>query len=236
MPERPEVQYLVLADRSHPFLLARVRWPDVAQAISAGCPDWLDDVGLFDLPNDPSSVPVTLARAAEIALGWGAQLPSDGSVRTTRPALVRRMPANWSNLTPAERRAWSLDVVTTPRRVDRIGWRARVAMALGDSRLARRRPDIPVNGASREDDVFEPQSLVFEPQSLVSEAPPDPGPLEDLWAPETTPVPAVAMNGHSNGAGTNGHRLPTVFSKMAEGSSPGPGIDAGDGRDAPISS
>src|ERR1700722_10346246 len=40
-----EVQYLVLGDRTDPYLLARVRWPDIAQAISAGCPDWQDDLG-----------------------------------------------------------------------------------------------------------------------------------------------------------------------------------------------
>jgi len=214
------VQYLVLADSTHPFLLARVRFPDVAQAISAGCPDWLDDVGLFDLPNDPSSVPVTLARAAEIALGWGAQIPSEGTVVVTRPALVRRMPANWSNLTPAERRAWSLDVVTTPRRVDRIGWRARVGMALGGSRLARRRPDIPVRSAA-------PESAELEPQPWIAAIPPDTGAPEapgEIWDPETEQVPAIDMNGHGNGSTAsgstaNGHRLPAVFSRMAEDSS-----------------
>ena len=32
------MRYLVLADRAVPYLLARVRWPDVAQAISAAAP------------------------------------------------------------------------------------------------------------------------------------------------------------------------------------------------------
>jgi hypothetical protein len=45
-----EVSYLVLTDRTAPYLLARVRWPDVAQAITIGNPDWLEDPGLFDLP------------------------------------------------------------------------------------------------------------------------------------------------------------------------------------------
>ena len=57
-----EVKYLVLAERAAPYLLARVRWPDVAQAITAGCPDWLDDQGLFDLPYDPHAVAVSLPR------------------------------------------------------------------------------------------------------------------------------------------------------------------------------
>ena len=56
MPGTGEMKYLVLADRAVPYLLARVRWPDVAQAISAASPGWLDDQGLFDLPYDPSAV------------------------------------------------------------------------------------------------------------------------------------------------------------------------------------
>lgn len=36
--EAAEVQYLVLPNSTNPFLLARVRWPDVAEAISAGIP------------------------------------------------------------------------------------------------------------------------------------------------------------------------------------------------------
>jgi hypothetical protein len=51
-----DMSYLVLADRASPYLLARVRWPDVAQAITVGSQDWLDDLGLFDLPYDASAV------------------------------------------------------------------------------------------------------------------------------------------------------------------------------------
>jgi hypothetical protein len=104
-----EVQYLVLPDGRNPYLLARVRWPDVAQAISAGRPDWQDDPGLFDLPYDPSSATVTLAQAASIAASWGANLHSDPADSAT--PLIRRMPANWSNLVPAEKRAWSLEFI-----------------------------------------------------------------------------------------------------------------------------
>ncbi|MGA3215823.1 MAG: PilZ domain-containing protein [Acidimicrobiales bacterium] len=101
---------MVLPDEIKPYLLARVRWPDVAQAISAGRPDWQEDPGLFDLPYDPSSVTVTRAEATSIAEAWGADIDSD----TALPALslIRRMPANWSNLVPAEKRAWSLEYVT----------------------------------------------------------------------------------------------------------------------------
>lgn len=101
------VQYLVLRDSTNPYLLARVRWPDVAEAISAGQPHWQSDPGLFDLPYDPNSAAVTTAQASSIAAGWGVQLTSDPGDPSS--SLIRRMPANWSNLVPAERRAWSLD-------------------------------------------------------------------------------------------------------------------------------
>jgi hypothetical protein len=105
----PEQAYLVLTDRAVPYLLARVRWPDVAQAITAGRPDWLDDPGLFDLPYDASAVRVSFVQAASVAASWGIQLlaePTDGA-----PSFIRRMPANWSDLSPAERRAFGIEFV-----------------------------------------------------------------------------------------------------------------------------
>jgi PilZ domain-containing protein len=125
------VKYLVLADRAAPYLLARVRWPDVAQAITANCPDWLDDPGLFDLPYDRSSVPVSFAQAASVAAGWGRQLRTEpaGSV----PSLVRRMPANWSDLTPAERHAWGLESVRRRRLPARRLRRLRSSQAKTDT-------------------------------------------------------------------------------------------------------
>jgi hypothetical protein len=105
---RGEVQYLVLPDATNPYLLARVRWPDVYQAISPVRPDWQDDPGLFDLPYDPSSTCVSFAEAALIAADWGAQLSPDETVGTARVELMRRMPANWSDLSPAEQDAWSI--------------------------------------------------------------------------------------------------------------------------------
>ena len=62
-----EVQYLVLPDVSNPWLLARVRWPDVFQAISPARRDWQTDPGLFDLPYDPSSAAVTLDEAVGVS-------------------------------------------------------------------------------------------------------------------------------------------------------------------------
>ena len=95
-PNTDEVTYLVLADRAAPYLLARVRWPDIAQAITVGSPDWLDDPGLFDLPYDPSAVRVSFTQATSIAAGWGRQLRDEAAEGA--PSFVRRMPANWSKL------------------------------------------------------------------------------------------------------------------------------------------
>jgi hypothetical protein len=106
-PGAGDLKYLVLTDRAAPYLLARVRWPDVAQAITAGSPDWLEDPGLFDLPYEPSAVQVSFTQAASVAAGWGRQLraePAEGI-----PSFIRRMPANWSDLSPVERRAWGLE-------------------------------------------------------------------------------------------------------------------------------
>jgi hypothetical protein len=111
--EVAEVQYLVLPDSVNPYLLARVRWPDVAHAISARHPVWQHDQGLFDLPYDPSSATVTFARAASIAAGWGASLAVDPAEPVL--SVMRRMPANWSNLVRAEKRAWSLELVAGRR-------------------------------------------------------------------------------------------------------------------------
>ncbi len=135
-----EVRYFVLADRTSPYLLARVRWPDVAQAITAGCRDWQDDPGLFDLPYDKSGAPVTLVQATAIAAGWGASLPSDTTTPSPIPPLIRRMPANWSNLSPAEKRAWSLEFVFTRRRADARRERARKRTARGGWRGRRGSP------------------------------------------------------------------------------------------------
>jgi len=105
-PSASEIRYFVLVDRAVPYLLARVRWPDVAQAIGAASPDWLDDLGLFDLPYDPSAVQVTFSQAASVAAGWGTRLRAEPAESVS--SYMRRMPANWSDLSPSERRAWGI--------------------------------------------------------------------------------------------------------------------------------
>ncbi len=114
----PELKYYVLGDSTNPYLLARIRWPDVSHAITAGCRDWQDDIGLFDLPYDPGASPVTTEHASAIASGWGTTLPLDTEVSGLTRPLIRRMPANWSNLSRAEVYAWSLEPVFSRRASD----------------------------------------------------------------------------------------------------------------------
>ena len=104
-----EERYLVLVDRAVPYLLARVRWPDVAQAITAGKPHWIDDPGLFDLPYDASAVPLSYIQAVSVAASWGVQLLAEATAGAL--SFIRRMPANWSDLSPAERRAFGVESV-----------------------------------------------------------------------------------------------------------------------------
>ena len=216
MPEATDVRYLVLPDTANPHMLARVRWPDVAQAISAGCPHWQEDIGLFDLPNDPISTPVTRVQAAAIALSWGANLPSDSTARESGPLLIRRMPANWSNLAPAEKRAWSLESVP--------GWSAasrNVSAApagatgrpVSGSRIGRWRP-----ARTTPDRPTEPSSS--EPERGTPEPALDPPSYEDTRDRLIESVPVVVMNDASDEVDSRVHRLPTVFSKMREGSRP----------------
>jgi len=113
IPDPGDVTYLVLADRAVPYLLAKVRWPDVAQAITVGNPDWLEDPGLFDLPYEPSAVSVSHPQAASVAAGWGRQL--DAPTADSVPSFIRRMPVNWSDLAPVERRALGIEFLGRPR-------------------------------------------------------------------------------------------------------------------------
>ena len=116
------MEYLVLGDSAQPYLLARVRWPDVAQAISEDCPGWLDDPGLFDLPYDPASQRISTRRAAEIAAEWGAQLPPASSTGSSEQR-IRRVPPSWSDMVPVERWSWSLELVMmVPRPAAPADW------------------------------------------------------------------------------------------------------------------
>ncbi len=146
VPDSREMKYVVLADCAVPFLLARVRWPDVAQAISAANPDWLDDTGLFDLPYDPSAVTVSFEQAASVAAGWGRQLHAEPT--TDAPSYIRRMPSNWSDLSRSERRAWGIEFVGRRRAPVRgIRRRAVGASDLGGVATERRQDvRVPLHG------------------------------------------------------------------------------------------
>lgn len=114
--QRPRpIKYVVLPNAETPFLLARVRWPDVYQAISPVRPDWQDDPGLFDLPYAPASVAVSYEEASRIAEEWGAEIPAEEGDPEVGPTLIRRMPSNWSSLSTAERRAWSIEIDKSAR-------------------------------------------------------------------------------------------------------------------------
>ncbi len=217
-PEReaPEVQYLVLPDPTSPYLLARVRWPDIAQAISAGRPEWQDDMGLFDLPNEPTSAIVTPARAASIAAGWGANLTSDATASASGPALIRRMPANWSNLAPAEKRAWSLEGVVASPLAGQGRSRRRVPAPSGPwpgrwrSLLRRRRPPQQSHLEAPER-IWESSStaaVIFE--------------REERGDPLFESLPAIVLSGADVHAAEDDSKLPAVFSRMGGGSSKGP--------------
>ncbi|HEY7138110.1 MAG TPA: hypothetical protein VIB48_23850 [Acidimicrobiia bacterium] len=130
--ENHEVQYLVLPDATNPYFLARVRWPDICQAVSPVRPYWQDDPGLFDLPYDPNSTPVTFDQAEAIAAGWDVRLPADGIASPSGPSIMRRMPADWSNLSRAEKRAWSIEFMT--RRQDIAAGDASPASEVATSR------------------------------------------------------------------------------------------------------
>ena len=210
-PDGRAIQYLVLAHGDEPYLLARVRWPDVAQAVTPGCLEWQEDVGLFDLPNDPGSAPVTLDRAVDIAAGWGAHLPSEPTVGSG-PLLIRRMPANWSDMPPAERRAWSLDLAPSKsRKRSRPSLVAAPATTSGPPRrsrllasLADRRRSAGPNGAS-------PRKKGGVARGALA--------YEDAWDRVFASVPAVAVEASPDQVPEDEVRLPSVFAKMKNGPS-----------------
>jgi len=130
MTPAPDPAYFALVGGDVVLLVARIRFPDIAQAASALHPLWKDDIGLLDLPDDPSSVALTPEQAAAVVSVWGLSLADEIPVRSPIPPLIRRMPANWSGLSPAEESAWLLDVA-------RRGWFSR------SRRRIRRRSSTP---------------------------------------------------------------------------------------------
>jgi hypothetical protein len=154
-----EIQYLVLRDATEPFLLARVRWPDIFQAISPARPTWQDDPGLFDLPYSPAGTEIGYDEAARLATKWGAALPGEDEGAVPGPALIRWMPSEWESLSRAEQRAWSLE----SKRPERA---PRPAKA---ERAKRPKPARAAKPAAAANVLAEPVAAMSSPESRVRE-------------------------------------------------------------------
>jgi hypothetical protein len=190
-----DVQYLVLPNSEAPYLLARVRWPDVFEAISPVRPDWQQDPGLFDLPYNSSCTPVTFSRAAAIAAEWGVHLPADDDAGMPRRALMRRMPADWSNLSRAERRAWAIEDAKQPtpaagvaapaaqkdavpagtarrrwRRRDKVSALAQQAVAVPSANRNGDRPEAAVEIMELRDPVIDPTAPHGDVSAIAGDA------------------------------------------------------------------
>jgi len=103
-----EMSYLVLTDRAVPYLLARLRWPDVAQAMTVSRPRWLEDPGLFDLHYDCGAVNVSFAQAASVAAGWGSRLRPEAAAEGP---VMRRMSSSLLEKSRRNGHAWSIEFV-----------------------------------------------------------------------------------------------------------------------------
>jgi hypothetical protein len=69
------VQYAVAGDLAKPFRLARLRWPDIAEGITAKRPEWTTDRKLFDWLYESDGMWIDHEQARQIAESWGATLP-----------------------------------------------------------------------------------------------------------------------------------------------------------------
>ncbi|MGC9961723.1 MAG: hypothetical protein ABSE47_07445 [Acidimicrobiales bacterium] len=174
MLESTEVQYLALPDRDNPYLLARVRWPDVAQAISSGCSEWQHDPGIFDLPYHPGCEKVTADEASEIASRWDATLSFDEPVTSFGQSLIRRMPPDWSNLSRAERRAFYIEFAPTRRSAAASRRARRRDSVVTPSHAKRRRSLLPVRSRSTRRAVLTAKGHV--PPVVTVTGMPDPHP------------------------------------------------------------
>jgi hypothetical protein len=149
------MSYVVLTDRAVPYLLARLRWPDVAQAMTVSSPRWLEDPGLFDLHYDCSAVNVSFAQAASVAAGWGAQLRPGAAAGGP---IMGRMSSSLLEKSRSNGHAWSIEFVGrrrgSSRRVPRprpVGGKAAsangAARGPGSAQLERRRyPRVRIDG------------------------------------------------------------------------------------------
>ena len=113
-------------------------------------------MGLFDLPYEPSALAVSFEQASSVAAGWGRQLHAEPAHDV--PSYIRRMPADWSDLSPSERGAWGLESVGKRRALSRHFRRP----ALASRKLARdvdeRRNGVRVPVAGRPGAAAAPRS------------------------------------------------------------------------------
>ena len=133
--ELGEIRYLVLPDSVSPCLLARMRARLTSHRPSApygpsGC-----------TTRDCSTCPTTRP-AQQSPSPVPRQSPTTGGSTSTAdtaepvPSLIRRLPANWSSLVPAERHAWSLAPARRRARASSPG-RVRPLSGSSRSRLSR---------------------------------------------------------------------------------------------------
>jgi hypothetical protein len=227
-----EIRYVTLTDEVNPLLLARVRWPDVAEAITIGRCEWQTDPGLFDLPYDPHGVPVSREQAEQIAGDWGAVLPDGPSSSGSGPCLIRRMPANWSSLTTAERKAWSLElgrIRKSNRRRHARRAASRTRGPLGVLRALSRRsastPEPQDAGDELEEELSAPGDL-FEGLLPIGPAPVPSAEMDTTDSAssdgEAAGDPAGAPYANLNDPRLTGLRLPVGGAQVSPASAPDP--------------
>lgn len=71
-----EITYIVEPSFDNPVLLARLRFPDLSEAISKANTTWKHSPALMDLMHGSDGEVVTEAEARKIAASWGALLDS----------------------------------------------------------------------------------------------------------------------------------------------------------------
>ena len=68
------ITYIVEPDAKNPWLLARVRFPDLCEAIGPKRPEWTHSLDFMDLVHGSDGEIVTEDEARKLAESWGATL------------------------------------------------------------------------------------------------------------------------------------------------------------------
>ena len=72
-----DMTYVVERRGGVPYLLARLHWPDTAEAVSPSHPVWKSSQSLFDKLHGSDGELVTEGDAMRLAQSWGAPWPPD---------------------------------------------------------------------------------------------------------------------------------------------------------------